>query len=77
MPDWPLHMAEKDWVDIHDFCTAFLVALACYPEFAKFNGMQIREGVRRAIKTSNRFAIANQEIARSGQRGQRGQFQSL
>lgn len=75
--DWPLHMAEKDWVDIHDFCTAFLVALACYPEFADFNGMQTREGMRRAIKTSNRFAIANQEIARSGQRGQSGQFQSL
>ena len=47
LPDWPLHMAEKTWVDIHDFCTAFLVALACYPEFAKFNGTQIREGVRR------------------------------
>ena len=49
LPDWPLHMAEKDWVDIHDFCTAFLTALACYPEFAKFNGTQIRESIRRAI----------------------------
>ena len=49
LPSWPLHMAEKSWVDIHDFCTAFLAALACYPEFAEFNGTQIREGVRRAI----------------------------
>ena len=54
LPDWPLHMAEKSWVDIHDFCTAFLAAIACYPEFAKFNGEQIREGVRRAIKMSHR-----------------------
>ncbi len=49
LPSWPLHMAEKSWVDVHDFCTAFLAALACYPEFAEFNGEQIREGVRRAL----------------------------
>ncbi len=49
LPSWPLHMAEKSWVDVHDFCTAFLAALTCYPEFAKFNGEQIREGVRRAL----------------------------
>ncbi len=55
LPDWPLHMAEKTWVDIHDFCTAFMVALACYPEFAKLNGAQIREGVRRAIKLVARY----------------------
>ncbi len=55
LPDWPLHMAEKIWVDIHDFYTAFLVALACYPRFAKFNETQIREGVRRAITASARY----------------------
>ena len=49
LPFWPLHMAEKSWVDIRDFCTAFLAALACYPEFAEFNGEQIREGARRAL----------------------------
>ena len=55
LPDWPLHMAEKTWVDIHDFCTVFMVALACYPEFAKFNGTQIREAVRLAIKAAARY----------------------
>ncbi len=49
LPFWPLHMAEKSWVDVHDFCTAFLAALACYPEFAEFNGTQITEGARRAL----------------------------
>jgi len=24
---WPQHMREKDWVDLHDFTTAWLVAL--------------------------------------------------
>ena len=55
VPDWPLHMAEKDWVEIHDFCTAFLVALAVHPEHNEFNSTQIIEGTRRAIKAHNRY----------------------
>ena len=52
LPDWPLHMAEKAWVNIDDFCTAFLVALTMFPEEASFGGTQIREAVRRALKMS-------------------------
>ncbi len=52
LPDWPLHMAEKSWVNIDDFCTAFLVALTMFPEEASFGGTQIREAVRRALKMS-------------------------
>jgi hypothetical protein len=29
-PDWPLHMAEKTWVDVADFLTAYLVALSLH-----------------------------------------------
>lgn len=32
---WPLHMAGKCWIDIHDFCTAFAVALALHPRLAR------------------------------------------
>jgi hypothetical protein len=28
--NWPRHMAEKEWVDLDDFCTAFCVALAMH-----------------------------------------------
>jgi len=28
--DWPFHLAEKDWLDVDDFMTAFLVALAVH-----------------------------------------------
>ncbi len=57
LPEWPLHLAEKTWVDIHDFCTAFMVALAYYPEFAKFNGSQIRKAVQIAIHIKERTEV--------------------
>jgi len=30
--DWPVHMAEKDWVDIEAFIEAFQAALAIHAE---------------------------------------------
>jgi hypothetical protein len=33
---WPAHMAHKVWVDIEDFCTAWLLAIAMHcPRFIK------------------------------------------
>lgn len=30
LPDWPMHMASKNWIDMDDFNTAFLVARAVH-----------------------------------------------
>ena len=35
-PSWPIHMAGKTWVDLDDFCTAFLIALLLHGHGGKF-----------------------------------------
>jgi hypothetical protein len=52
MPDWPLHMAEKTGIDIDDFCTAFMVALALH-------GHRIKQDVLRLA-----IAKAKREVER-------------
>ena len=48
LPDhsWCEHMAEKDWVDIDDFTTAWLVAIALYG--TRFKPAQVRAAVSRS-----------------------------
>lgn len=38
---WPSHMSEKDWVDIDDFITAWLIALTLHGE----KGPYVRQAV--------------------------------
>lgn len=48
MPDWILHTAAKDWVDIDDFATAFIVALVLHGYQQAFEPRAIREAVEKA-----------------------------
>lgn len=34
--DWLCHMVEKDWVDVEDFSTAFVIALAVHDKDDRF-----------------------------------------
>jgi hypothetical protein len=54
---WPAHMAHKVWVDIEDFCTAWLVAIAMHcPGFTLPNGVEnkiaARELIQRALSAA-------------------------
>ncbi len=40
---WPMHMAEKTWVDIDEFTTAWMVALLLHGKADKVNPVAIRE----------------------------------
>ena len=40
---WPMHMAEKIWVDIDEFTTAWMVALLLHGKADKVNPVAIRE----------------------------------
>jgi hypothetical protein len=42
---WCEHMAEKEWVDIEDFCTAWLVAIALHG--SRIDPAQIRAAIAR------------------------------
>ena len=55
LPDWILHLAEKNWADIDDFATAFIVGSAIHGPTDLFSGKQIMEVV----------AIAKAERARA------------
>lgn len=48
--DWPQHMAEKSWVDVDDFCTAFMVALAVFRDKHSVSGEDVLEGLRAALR---------------------------
>ena len=50
VPDWPLHMAEKNWVDTNDFNTAFLVALALHANSAAFTTDSLRKAAALTAK---------------------------
>ena len=55
---WPDHMSEKNWVDIHDFCSAFLVALSLHAKPAKarkFHQGEALESCGRAIKRARQY----------------------
>lgn len=45
---WPEHMADKSWVDVDDFATAWMVALAIHGQHVPSD--QVREAIRRAKK---------------------------
>jgi hypothetical protein len=49
LPDWPMHMADKSWIDIHDFCTAFLVALALHGHGDDFTPDDLAEAIEFAL----------------------------
>lgn len=68
-PSLPSHMAGKMWVDVHDFCTAFLVALALFPEQTKFTQEQIRKGLDAALEVGRRLEQQRAE-RRQGQTGE-------
>jgi hypothetical protein len=53
---WPLQMAGKCWIDIHDFCTAFAVALHPRPAKAKpFRRGEVRRACVEAIEPIERY----------------------
>lgn len=53
-PAWPLHMAKKTWVDIHDFCTAFLVALAFFHDEHSLSQPEILDALQMAVRAKER-----------------------
>jgi hypothetical protein len=57
-PDWPMHLAEKPWVDIDDFLAAFAVALALHGRRFK------REFIRGAFDWARREHKSGAEIDR-------------
>jgi hypothetical protein len=40
---WPMHMAEKTWVDIDDFTTAWMAALLLHGKADKVDPVAVRE----------------------------------
>ena len=40
---WPMHMAEKTWVDIDEFTTAWMVALLLHGKAAAVDAGELRE----------------------------------
>ncbi len=55
LPDWPLHMAEKTWVNLADFSTAFLVALVLHNQTKAFNSETLRETYDFAVNGRDTF----------------------
>ena len=58
---WLLHMAEKNWIDIHDFCTAFTVALSLHarpPKAKPFERGEVQQACSAAIKRVRSYGIA-------------------
>ena len=52
---WPLHMAEKNWVDVDDFTTAWMVALVLHGMASKVKPerlLQIFARLPRAVRTA-------------------------
>lgn len=45
---WPMHMTEKSWVDVDDFCTAWLVAIALHGATVPGGARVVREALSRA-----------------------------
>jgi hypothetical protein len=59
LPNWPLHVCSKTWVDADDFCTAFIVGLVLHGQPDAFAPKQIREATALAIakkRDNDRFA---------------------
>lgn len=48
--DWPRHVTEKNWVDMDDFCTAWLCALALHGKSTK----GARDAIKRAVLSVER-----------------------
>lgn len=45
---WPLHMGHKAWVDVDEFCTAWLVAIALFNVRVPGGAKAIRAALERA-----------------------------
>jgi hypothetical protein len=45
---WPMHMTQKSWVDVDDFCTAWLVAIALFNVRVPGGMKGVREALSRA-----------------------------
>jgi hypothetical protein len=54
---WPMQISGKGWEDIHDFCTAFIIALSLHPRPAKskaFRPTELRQACAKAIRNAQR-----------------------
>jgi len=61
---WPLHMADKVWCDIHDFCTAYCVALGLHRRRAKskaFRRGEVQQTCLDAIERARRYREARRD----------------
>jgi hypothetical protein len=56
MYDWPVHMAEKTWVDIEAFIEAFEKALDLHGYRAKVDQAMLTKSLARARKEAHRTA---------------------
>jgi len=54
MYDWPVHMAEKTWVDIEAFIEAFEQALAIHK--GKYDGKADPEMMSESLRVARRYA---------------------
>jgi hypothetical protein len=55
---WPQHLAAKNWIDVHDFCTAFVIALTLHPRPVKakaFKRGRVRQACQDAINLAQRY----------------------
>ena len=55
LPEWPLHMADKNWVDARLFCEAFREAIALHG--ITFDAMALDRSCTRAIAQSDYNAL--------------------
>jgi hypothetical protein len=59
---WPEHMAGKGWIDVDEFVTAWLVALAMHGYDGKLTPDRVHEIVRRTYREARAPADASADI---------------
>ena len=53
-PFWPVHMATKEWIDLDDFLTCFLVGLALHGHASAFKSENIRSVCKKVLYRAER-----------------------
>lgn len=64
VPSWPRHMLGKAWVDVADFVTAFVVALALHGKGRRFKSVTMRRVLEWSVEHAA-YASAYADAMRS------------
>jgi hypothetical protein len=52
---WPLHMAEKNWVDIDEFATAWMIAILLHGQARKITAKAIRDTISKLPPVGRKY----------------------